>query len=94
MNDKVTREGKLEFFNALCEESSLSFLEKRNQRGKGHAWADMVLAIRALISEAGEAESRPKVSRGFVVNSARAMGVEPDALAMCLEEAGVRVKEG
>ena len=33
----------------------------------------------------------PTVSRGFVVNSARAMGVAPDALAMCLEEAGVRI---
>ena len=33
-------------------------------------------------------ENGPVVSRGFVVNSARAMGVAPDALHMCLEEAG------
>ena len=46
-------------------------------------------AIRALIREHG-----PEVSRGFVVNSARAMHVEPDALRICLEEAGVTVKEG
>ena len=88
MSDKVTREERLEFFNALCEESSLSFLTERNQRDGGHTWADMVLAIRALI------EHGPEVSRGFVVNSARAMGVEPDALHLCLEEAGVMVKEG
>jgi hypothetical protein len=35
----------------------------------------------------------PEVTRGFVVNSARAMGAAPDALAMVLEEAGVKVKE-
>ena len=45
-------------------------------------------AIRVLI------EHGPEVSRGFVVNSARAMHVEPDALRICLEEAGVTVKEG
>ena len=45
-------------------------------------------AIHALI------EHGPEVSRGFVVNSARAMHVEPDALRICLEEAGVTVKEG
>jgi len=38
-------------------------------------------------------EHGPEVSRGFVVNSARAMHVEPDALRICLEEAGVTVKE-
>ena len=43
-------------------------------------------AIRALI------EHGPEVSRGFVVNSARAMHVEPDALRICLEEAGVAIK--
>jgi cAMP phosphodiesterase len=36
---------------------------------------------------------KPEVTRGFVVNSARAMGAAPDALAMVLEEAGVQVKE-
>ena len=43
-------------------------------------------AIRCLIKHG------PEVSRGFVVNSARAMHVEPDALRICLEEAGVAIK--
>jgi len=37
-------------------------------------------------------EHGPEVSREFVVNSARAMHVEPDALRICLEEAGVAIK--
>jgi len=58
----------------------------------GYEWnpedVRVMTAILALI------EHGPMVSRGFVVNSAKAMGVEPDALHMCLEEAGVTVKEG
>ena len=47
----------------------------------------MFQAVFALIEHGTE------VSRGFVVNSARAMHVEPEALRICLEEAGVTVKE-
>ena len=78
MSESPTGE-MLEFFNALCEESSINFLSARNQ--------DKVLALRRLIEHGTE------VSRGFVVNSARAMHVEPEALRICLEEAGVTVKE-
>jgi len=69
----------------LLEESTFSKAEQRRITKKVLAWGK---PIRALI------EHGPTVSRGFVVNSARAMGVEPDALHLCLEEAGVTVKEG
>jgi hypothetical protein len=36
---------------------------------------------------------KPEVTWGFIVNSARAMHVEPKALKMCLEEAGVMIKK-
>lgn len=48
-------------------------------------------AIRSLIENS---DKGPAVTRGFVINSARAMGAAPDALAMVLEEAGVKIKEG
>ena len=42
----VSKEGMLEFFNALCEESSINFLSARNQ--------DKVLALRRLIEHGPE----------------------------------------
>jgi len=54
---------------------------------KSHRCAEAEDTIRRLI------ENGPEVTRGFVVNSARAMGAAPDALAMVLEEAGVEVEE-
>ena len=62
----------------------LKLLESRHefsQEGK-----EILDAILRLIEHGTE------VSRGFVVNSARAMHVEPDALRICLEEAGVAIK--
>jgi len=84
LRGKVTREEMRETLDYLVEGRQVGF-----SRGLATKHLeDCVDAICALI------EHGPEVSRGFVVNSARAMGVAPDALRICLEEAGVTVKEG
>ena len=84
MSESPTGE-MLEFFNALCEESSINFLSARNQ--------DKVLALRRLI------EHGPEVSREWVeqlVNLILNTGEEyvVDFAIKELRERGVTVKGG
>ena len=80
MSESPTGE-MLEFFNALCEESSINFLSARNQ--------DKVLALRRLI-EHGPEVSRKKISQLLAQRPSWDTEV---CIMQYLRECGVTVKE-
>jgi len=90
---KVSREGMLEWLGnwiRVCKSCGEKPCEAACSPSDVKQCRQAYAAIRSLILAS---DKGPEVSRGFVVNSARAMHVEPDALRICLEEAGVTVKE-